>query len=136
MVVETTPMSEKETQEVVTALLTLGQDQMQPRQTLENLETLPPVPPDLPENFMSGEKPSTANIDTSSRPNIPIEANMITDNQEVPDTKGKIIGTAIKTLADKETPEPKTKKEKVNKKKKTEGRVTIKSYSLKRTKTE
>ena len=83
------------------------------------------------------EKEPTMNKDTPDRPDIPVEVNVIIENREVPDFKGQVIGTAVKTLTEEEYLETEIKKEKVDKKKKKTGdRVTFKSYSLKETKEE
>ena len=119
----TKPATEEETSEVIAALLTLGQDQLD--NMPENTTSVDPT---------SNEPPKETNVDLSTT-QPPIEVNVIVKNQPdpAPDTEMKVIGTAIKTPHEEIKTETETKpttRESSTKK----GTVTFKSYRLKKTK--
>ena len=132
---KTSTVTEEDTQEAVTALLTLGQEQMM-WPNPENMETLPPVLLNLPENFMADqEPPGTDNETNITDAPTPIEVNVIINNPDTSEIKGQIIGTAVKIQPGDET----SKTEFITKKDQptlTSGKVTFKTYSLRKTKEE
>ena len=124
---ETLPQhtTEAETHEVITALLTLGQDQID--NTMEDTTPASKICNDNLNTTDVNVKPT----DQSDQPDLPvvqppIEVNVVVKNppEPAPDKELNVIGTAIKTIIEEPDTKPTTKK----------GTVTIKSYRLKKTK--
>ena len=123
----TKPATEAETREVISALLTLGQDQMD--------YTTDKTIPAQQEHSVANEASNEQLDQESVQP--PIEANVVVKNTPATDVEEKVIGTAIKTiLEDGETtnqppaPQPPAPQPTQSKK----GTVTFKSYRLKKSK--
>ena len=120
----TEPATEAETREVITALLTLGQER------LDNI-TEDNTPVNTPVETISNKIP----IDNSADPpdiQPPIEVNVIVKNppETAPEKELNVIGTAIKTDLEEERKTTPTSKDSPIKK----GTVKFKSYRLKKTK--